>query len=186
MTKIPQSAEKVFSGILLDVYQWQQEMFDGTTQTFEYGIKQPVCGIFVVTKDKKIIYLKQEQPARSQYYAIPAGKIEIDEDPLCAVKRELLEETGFKAQDISLFLEINDNSKVHQDEIYYIGFNAKKVCEQQLDGGEKIEVCFADFDEFIQLVRKDNFLIHPKIKFMVYEALLEPHKMNELKKKFRL
>ncbi len=32
---IPDHATCVFRGMLFDVYQWQQEMFDGSIETFE-------------------------------------------------------------------------------------------------------------------------------------------------------
>ncbi|MEI7603954.1 MAG: hypothetical protein WCJ19_02970 [bacterium] len=32
---IPEDAVKVFSGVIFDVYQWQQLQFDGTYATFE-------------------------------------------------------------------------------------------------------------------------------------------------------
>ena len=32
---IPHNAKKVFNGILFDVYQWKQKMFDNSIKTFE-------------------------------------------------------------------------------------------------------------------------------------------------------
>ena len=32
---IPENAKKVFTGQVFDVYQWEQEMFDGSKATFE-------------------------------------------------------------------------------------------------------------------------------------------------------
>lgn len=37
---LPKEAKKVFSGVISEVYQWPQELFDGTTATFEM-IKRP-------------------------------------------------------------------------------------------------------------------------------------------------
>ncbi|KKP89624.1 MAG: NUDIX hydrolase [Candidatus Moranbacteria bacterium GW2011_GWC2_37_73] len=33
---IPEHAKKVFSGTFFDVYQWEQEMFDGSKKIKEY------------------------------------------------------------------------------------------------------------------------------------------------------
>jgi ADP-ribose pyrophosphatase len=35
MVKIPPHASKVFSGIIFDVYQWDQQLFNGKIATFE-------------------------------------------------------------------------------------------------------------------------------------------------------
>ena len=33
--KVPKQAKRVFKGVIFDVYQWEQEMFDGTKEIFE-------------------------------------------------------------------------------------------------------------------------------------------------------
>ena len=35
--KLPEQAKKVFDGEIFDVYQWDQEMYDGSTETFGNG-----------------------------------------------------------------------------------------------------------------------------------------------------
>ncbi len=35
MAKIPTHAHKVFSGVIFDIYQWDQELFNGKVATFE-------------------------------------------------------------------------------------------------------------------------------------------------------
>ncbi len=183
---IPNHAKTVFEGVLFDVYQWQQELFDGTTTTFEAGIKTPVCAIFAITPEKKILYLKQEQPNRPLYYSIPAGRIEQNEKPIQAVQRELLEETGYNVDTIQPFHTVLEEGKIIQEETYFIGYNAQKITQQNLDGGEKIEILSASFEEFCQLIRDPNFLIHPDIKFLFYEALLDKQKMDKLRNTFLL
>jgi len=58
---IPDDAKKVFSGVRTDVYQWDQEMFDGSIATFERIEKKPSAAIIAVV-DSKIIITQQEQP----------------------------------------------------------------------------------------------------------------------------
>ena len=60
--KRPDSAKLMFKGVIFEVYQWQQQMYDGSTETFE-ALKRPdTVSIIPVTKDKKFIILRQEQP----------------------------------------------------------------------------------------------------------------------------
>jgi ADP-ribose diphosphatase len=50
-------------------------------------------------RDPLILLERQYRHAAAQYlYEIPAGKLDPDEDPLAGAKRELLEETGYKAK----------------------------------------------------------------------------------------
>ena len=60
---IPESAKKVFTGKLFDVYQWEQELFDGSTTTFEKVKTKDIVSIIPVTTDGKIMICKQKQPA---------------------------------------------------------------------------------------------------------------------------
>jgi hypothetical protein len=46
MAKIPSHAHKVFSGVIFDVYQWDQELFNGKIATFE-AIQRPSTVIVI-------------------------------------------------------------------------------------------------------------------------------------------
>ena len=67
----------------------------------EYGqIIFPNAALAVpITSDNKIILLRQYRFAVSRYLLeFPAGTLEIGETPLNSIKREIQEETGFKAE----------------------------------------------------------------------------------------
>lgn len=59
---IPDHAQLVFTGKTFDVYQWEQEMFDGSTKTFEKLRRNHSIDIVAVDQDKKIYILEEEQP----------------------------------------------------------------------------------------------------------------------------
>ncbi|MFI3329463.1 MAG: NUDIX hydrolase [bacterium] len=58
------------------------------------------AAILVVVDNKVLLEKQFRYPFNDYIYEIPAGKLEIGEDPLEAAKRELEEETGFVALDI--------------------------------------------------------------------------------------
>lgn len=94
---IPGHARKVFDGVVFNVYQWDQEMYDGTIRTFEKVQCRDGVNIIAVTRDKKIILTHQTQPGVDPFVGIVGGHIDDSESPLQAAKRELLEETGYKS-----------------------------------------------------------------------------------------
>ena len=89
---IPDNAEMVFRGVIFDVYQWPQTMFDGSTETFEM-LRRPDTVKIIAIKGDKIIIIKQRQPRKDWFYTYPGGRIDpTDRNELAAAKRELREE----------------------------------------------------------------------------------------------
>ena len=151
MKKIPDNAKKVFEGIIFDVYHWEQEMFDGSTATFE-AIKRINSNSILATADNKIIITTEEQPGKGVFTDMPGGRVERGEDKMMAAKRELLEETGYSTDDYEeRFTEDSARmSKLEWNTFYYIARNCKKVQEQSLDAGEKIELQWIPFEELLE------------------------------------
>lgn len=148
---IPENAKKVFSGILFDVYQWPQKMFDGTTETFEMLKRQDTAEI-IATKDGKIMIQEQEQPGKPFFLCLPGGRIEYDEDPLDGAKRELLEETGFTSDEWSLYRSVQPSHKLDWRIHVFVAKNCTYQQEPQLDAGERITIRWVTLDELIALV----------------------------------
>lgn len=180
--KIPPEARCLYQGILFDVYQWDQELYDGSKGTFEMVSRKPTVDI-IATVDDKIIILMQKQPHRALYPSLPAGKININERPEIAAQRELLEETGYQFEKLCLLDEYFGGSKIYFHEYVYVARDCKQVAHQSLDAGEEIKVGFVSFEEFLQLVRNPFFAAPIPFKFAMYEALLDSDKKEALKQK---
>lgn len=180
---LPPNAKKVFTGVVFDVYHWDQEMFDGTTETFEILERQASVNV-VATVGDKIIVLWQEQPRVSLFPGIPGGGIEEDELPEEATRRELLEESGFSSESLELWQLTNSGGrKIIFPDYLFIARNCQKVAEQKLDAGEKITVSLVSFEEFLELGHRTDFSGPLQLKFDIYEALLHPDKKEAMRKK---
>jgi ADP-ribose pyrophosphatase len=180
---VPENAEKVFEGVLFDVYQWKQKMYDGNFATFEKLVRKASVEMIAVV-DNKIIVLKQKQPGREEgFYGLPAGRVDSGEEMQSAAERELLEETGYQANKTELLVEFFGNSKLYFHEQVFVTREPQKVAEQKLDGGEKIEVEFWTFDKWLQLCRDITSVMPFEFRMMMYEALLDKKKKERLKKK---
>jgi len=148
---IPEKAKRVFEGVLFDVYQWPQEMFDGSIEIFEM-LKRADTAEIIATKDGKIMLQEQEQPGKPSFLCLPGGRIEKDEKPLDGAKRELLEESGFVSEDWSLFHSIRPSHKMDWSIFVYVARDCRFVQEQNLDAGEKIQIRWVTLDELLDLV----------------------------------
>jgi ADP-ribose pyrophosphatase len=180
---LPDHAECVYKGKIFDVYQWQQEMYDGTKKTFE-NLKRPdTVVVFPVLDDGSILLTEQEQPNKAPFIGACGGRVDEGEDILEGAKREFLEETGYEASEYILWKSVHPASKIDWVVYFFIAKGCEKVSDQSLDGGEKIELKKVSFDELLQIGRNPKFM-EKEIIPDFYEALLDKEKYAELKQLF--
>ena len=180
---LPGHARCVYKGKIFDVYQWQQEMYDGTTKTFEKLKRPDTVIVFPVLDDGSILLTEQEQPNKAPFIGACGGRVDEDEDILEGAKREFLEETGHEASEYTLWKSVHPASKIDWVVYFFIAKGCKKISDQSLDGGEKIELKKVSFDELLQIGRNPKFM-EKEIIPDFYEALLDKEKYAELKQLF--
>ncbi len=181
--EIPNHAKKVFEGVIFDVYQWEQECFDGSKATFERLKRPDTVIVFGVLPDGKIILAEQEQPGRAPYLGAIAGRSEKGEEILEAAKREFLEETGYEAERFELWDAHQPADKIDWAVFTFIAKGLKKVSDQSLDAGEKISLKLVTLPELVDIAAADGFPegeVRPKFALAKYN----PDKMEELRTLF--
>ncbi len=154
---IPNNAKKVFSGVLFDVYQWEQEQFDGSVATFEKLSRPDTVVVIPVTDNGTIILAEQEQPGKRPFISAVGGRIDSHETVQEAAKRELLEETGCTARDFVLWKAMHPTSKIDWVVYTLVARGTTMVQKQALDSGEKITIKEVDFDTFISTGMNPDF-----------------------------
>src|SRR3989338_3969980 len=148
--KLPPQANLVFKGQIFDIYQWEQEMFDGSKATFEM-LKRPNTIQILPTSGDNIFIIEEEQPSKGKYISPVGGRQDEGEDPVECAKRELLEETGMTTPDWELFAIDQPYNKLDWTIYTFIARDCKKIQEQNLDPGEKIRVYHVTFTQFIDM-----------------------------------
>jgi ADP-ribose pyrophosphatase len=178
---IPPQAKRVFNGIIFDVYQWEQEMFDGSKATFEKLSRPDTADVIAVTKDKRIVLTHQQQPGSEIFYSTPGGRIDADEDPLVSAKRELLEETGYGGGTWELYMSFTPFQKIDWVLYTYIARDVSTIGEMNHEAGEKIDVVLVSIDEFMTIMaseecRDDHLALH------LLRLQKDPTKFNAFRK----
>jgi 8-oxo-dGTP pyrophosphatase MutT (NUDIX family) len=180
---MPPEAKRVFRGVIFDIYQWEQKLFDGTTTIFEKAKRPDTVVIVPVMEDGRLIILEQEQPGRPPFVSFPSGRVDPEEDPVDAAKRELLEETGHApGEELVLWYAIQPTSKIDWAIYVFVARGCKRVSEQDLDGGEKISVNFMDFETLADTLEKEYEFNDEEIALRFLRAKNDPSKMADLKK----
>jgi len=155
--QLPPNAKLVFKGVIFDVWQWEQKMFDGSTATFE-RLRRPDTAQVIPVVGDKILLQVQQQPNRLQPFpSLPGGRFDEGEEPLAAAKRELLEETGYVSDDWVLWRELRPVNKIIWTVHSFIAHNCRYQQPPHLDAGERIENKLVSFDELLALADDPAF-----------------------------
>lgn len=108
-----------------------------------------------ITEEGKVILVKQYRQALGEVcIEIPGGCVD-DTDATFedAIRRELLEETGYSFETVHYLGRISANPSTNSNLMHmFIAKGGKKIQEQQLDHNEEIEVFEVTMDELLQLV----------------------------------
>lgn len=92
-------SEAVFDGRLLHVRRDRVRMPDGHESVREWITHPGAVVVLGVLDNGKLLFERQfRYPLRRVFLELPAGKIDPSEHPLDTAKRELREETGYKAK----------------------------------------------------------------------------------------
>ena len=145
----------VFDGALLKVRRDRVRLPDGGEATREY-IRHPGAVAIVPLFDDGTVLLERQfrYPHRRAFIEVPAGKLDPGEPPLDTAKRELLEETGYAAQEWTR-LGTMHTAIAYTDEAIALFLCKKmnKVGDPKLDPGEFVETLIVPFDEALAMVR---------------------------------
>jgi len=165
------TAEKVFGGVRFSVYQWQQQVFDGSYRTYETAKRNDTV-VIVALDGKDVVVIKEIQPHwDTEIQTVPCGVIAESEDIYNAAKRELREETGYVCKDWFLMDAHTQVPGVEWVWYFFIAKNVECILEKKLDSvEEKNSVFRKSIPEFIQMIRNDE--LHYPLPFLE-KALLK-------------
>jgi ADP-ribose pyrophosphatase len=143
------SSAVLVRGNFLDVRRDQVRLPTGAMASREYIVHPGAVAILPLLDDGRIVLERQfRYPLGRVILEIPAGKLEIGEDPLQCGQRELREETGYVAKEWAPAARIN-NAAAYCDEVIHIWFaRGLTLGERALDDGEFIDTCLLTPDEF--------------------------------------
>ncbi len=144
----PTSSEDVYSGKFLHLKKDIVKLPDGNTTFREYLIHPGAVAIMPILNDGRILLERQfRYPVDAAMIEIPAGKLELGEDPLLCAQRELLEETGYSAKSWEFLGRIHPVISYSTEIIDIYLAKDLTLGERALDEGEFLDVFAATLDE---------------------------------------
>jgi ADP-ribose pyrophosphatase len=153
------NTKKIYDGKIINVQIDEVQLPNGRKTNREL-VKHPgAVAVIPITKDNKIVLVEQyRKPLEKSIIEIPAGKVEKGEQPELTALRELEEETGYTARELS-FVTSFYTSPGFADELMQIFITDE--LEQlespvEKDEDEFIEVLELTLDEAKQLVEEER------------------------------
>ena len=115
------------------------------------------AGVVAVTEDLKVIVAEQFRPGPERLLMeIPGGGVDHGEAPEDAARRELREETGYSAKDMTFLGEFPRDAYMNGIWFYYLATGCRLEGVQELDEHEIVDVKLVDIDAFIENAKQGN------------------------------
>lgn len=144
-----------------------------------YILEYPTwINVIAITKEGKYLMVEQYRHGLGEIFTeLVAGVSEEGETPLEAVRRELLEETGYAGGEWELNTVLSANPASQNNLSYsFIARGVEKVTEQHLDRTEDVRVRLLDLEEVIDLLKSDRLkqalMAAPLWKYLAGNRLL--------------
>ncbi|MFN0185065.1 MAG: NUDIX domain-containing protein [Aquabacterium sp.] len=146
---------QVFAGRLLDVRCDTVALPDGSTATREYVVHPGAVMVVPLLDDGRLLMERQFRYAVGRVMLeFPAGKLDAGEPVLACARRELIEETGYRAQEWA-YAGVIHNACAYSNEGIHICFARGLVPgPRALDAGELLDTLILDEATLDQLAFK--------------------------------
>lgn len=148
------NTEQVFDGKLLKVHRDSVRLSDGQESVREW-IAHPGAVVIIAPLDNgKLLFERQfRYPLRQVFLELPAGKIDPQEHPLDTARRELREETGYKARTWRHLGTMHPCIGYSDERIEMFWAQGLSYVGHELDHGELLEVIELSLSDALLAVR---------------------------------
>ncbi len=151
------SSDRVYTGKTISLKVDTVEVPNRGYQKREIVEHNGAVGIVAITSENKVVLVRQYRKAvEKELWEIPAGKIEIGENPKECAIRELKEETGYSAENMKLIHKFYTSAGFSNQKIYI--FLAENLIQgdRDLDEDEFLEVHEIDKDEVYNMIARNE------------------------------
>jgi ADP-ribose pyrophosphatase len=164
------ASQELFRGSFLLALRDQVRLPDGSLASREY-VRHPGAVVVVAQlSDGRYVMVRQwRHPLGRVFAEFPAGKLDAGEEPLACAKRELQEETGYRAQRWAYAGPIHLAIAYSTEVIHLFFADDLQSGPRQLDEGEFLDVFAASLEQLLQWAR-DGELTDAKTLFCLLWA----------------
>ena len=153
------NTKDIYNGKIFKIKQDLVELPDGSTTTRDLLIHNGGVGVIAVNSEGKIPMVRQFRKGIEQVsLEIPAGKLELGENPETCGIRELQEETGYIAKKFEYLTKFSPTPAYCSEIIYIYKAEDLEFVGQNLDENEYLNVEFYTPDELVEMVKSGEII----------------------------
>jgi len=164
--------EEIYRGKVIHVVRDEVELDDGNKAYREVVLHNGGACIALKKDDCYFMVKQYRYSLGKEMLEFPAGKIENGEDPMQAILRESVEETGYQVQDLKSLGYIIPTCGYCSEKIYLYHGTAGKEVGQHFDADERIELKLYPFDQIKEMIR-NNQIDDAKTIALMYRIEME-------------
>ena len=153
LEEVPVTEDVVFNGRIFNVNRLRVTLPDGREAIRDVVRHPGAVAILALTDDGRICLVRQYRTSLARVTVeIPAGKLDPGEDPLTCAHRELIEETGMKADKMAFLTTIATSDGFTDELIHIYMATGLSFVASSPDDDEYINVDLVPLDELIDAV----------------------------------
>jgi ADP-ribose pyrophosphatase len=153
LTEKPLSSNTIYRGRILNLRVDTVELPDGRTGKREVVEHSGAVIIVPVNQDGQILLVRQYRYSVGRItLELPAGNIEPGESLESSARRELKEETGYEAKELTKLFSFFSTPGFSNEELHVFFASDLALSEQNLDDDEFVEVLAVPWEKAMQMV----------------------------------
>lgn len=151
--EITVKSEKVFEGKIINLRVDTVELQNQKYAKREIVEHKGASAVIAINENNELILVKQYRKAVEEFLLeLPAGKINVAEEPRECAFRELREETGYEAEKITEIYEIYSSPGFSNEKIHLFIAENLTLTTTNFDDDENIEVLIINKEEAVKML----------------------------------
>ena len=168
-TEITVKSEKIFEGKIINLRVDTVELKNQKYAKREIIEHKSASAIVAINEKDEILLIRQYRKAIEDFiYEIPAGLVNIAEEPRDCALRELREETGYEAKQISLIYEFYTSPGFTNEKVYLYKAEDMTFTSTKFDEDECIETIPVSREEVKKMMETGKIIDSKTLVGLLY------------------
>ena len=154
----PHSSERIYTGRVVNLRVDEIDVVRGAGRR-KVEVVEHAGGVVVIacpTPDRIVLVRQHRHAVDRDLWEVPAGMIERGEPPIETARRELVEETGYRAKSLRFLWSIYTTPGFCEERIHFFVADGLTPGEAQPEDDEEFEIRTWRVDEAWDLVERDE------------------------------